>query len=74
MPSMKKMRQQDIAEKARLSQSMLSMILSGRRRAGWKSAKSLANATGTDPVLWLEGSAEQIKEAISQQIPERTAA
>jgi len=53
-----------IAKKAGITSSMLSQILNGKKRAGWRTAKSLALATNTDPVLWLEGSLNQIRDTI----------
>jgi len=46
---------------------MLSQILGGQRKAGWRTAKRLAAVTDTDPVLWLEGSPGEIKTAIFQK-------
>jgi hypothetical protein len=46
---------------------MVSQIFLGKKKAGWKSAKRLAAATGTDPVLWLEGTPNEIKQAITEE-------
>ena len=59
--------QKQIAEATELSAPMISLILSGKKRPSWSSAKRLAAATDTDPVLWLEGSPNEIKKAISQE-------
>jgi len=56
-----------IAKRAGMSLSGLSNVLAGRRRPSWSTAKRLAAATDTDPVLWLEGSPNEIKKAISQE-------
>jgi len=56
-----------IAKSAGLSLPGLSNIVSGRRRPSWSLAKRLGEVTSTDPVLWLEGTPEEIKEAISQE-------
>jgi len=53
--------QTEIARRAKVSPSALSNILKGRRRPSWSMAKKLAKATGTSPILWLEGSTEQIR-------------
>jgi transcriptional regulator with XRE-family HTH domain len=53
-----------LAAMAGISKSMLSQIISGKRKAGWRSAKRLSVVTGTHPLLWLEGSLDEIKVAI----------
>ncbi len=64
---MKTIKQSQIAMDAGISRSMLSQILGGQRKAGWRTAKRLAAVTDTDPVLWLEGSPGEIKTAIFQK-------
>ena len=59
--------QKQIAEAAELSATMISLILSGNKRPSWSTAKRLAAATNTAPVLWLEGSPNEIKKALSQE-------
>jgi len=59
-------KQKDIAEKVGISKSYISQLLSGDRRPAWKMAKRLANCTCTSIELWMEGSPEQIKSAISE--------
>ena len=59
-----KVNQSEIAKRAKISPAMLSLILSGKKRPSWTTAKNLAVATGTDPVLWIDGSGDQIREAI----------
>jgi transcriptional regulator with XRE-family HTH domain len=59
--------QTEIIKRCGIHQSTLSNILTGRRRPSWSTAKRLAAATDTDPVLWLEGSPNEIKKAISQE-------
>ena len=54
----------NIAEMADVSKQALSNILNGRRRPSWGTAKRLAFATKTNPVLWLEGTPVEIKKAI----------
>lgn len=53
-----------LAAQIGISQGFLSNILIGRRRPHYKTAKNLAAATNTEPVLWLEGSPEEIKKAL----------
>ena len=55
------MNQNEIAKKVGITSSMLSQILSGKKRPKWKTAKCLAEVTGTKPELWLEGKPEEIK-------------
>jgi transcriptional regulator with XRE-family HTH domain len=55
-----------IAAMAGISQGFLSNIICGRNRPHYKTAKNLAAATNTEPVLWLEGSPEEIKKALSK--------
>jgi len=61
------MKYSEIARQACLSRQYLSNIIAGRKRPSWIAAKKLAIATGTDPVLWLEGTIEEIKTAIYQK-------
>lgn len=37
------------------------------KRPNWKRAKQFASVTGTTPELWLEGTSEEILEALSNQ-------
>ena len=63
---MKPFKQSEIARKAGVSKGFISRILSLNDpiRPSWKTAKKLANVTGTDPVLWLEGEPEEIRQAL----------
>jgi transcriptional regulator with XRE-family HTH domain len=56
----------EIAKSANISQPTISNILTGRRRPSWRVAKRLAEVTCTSPELWLEGSPEQIRKALSE--------
>ena len=58
----------EIIKRCEIHQSTLSNILTGRRRPSWSIAKRLAAATDTEPVLWLEGSPNEIKKALSQPL------
>jgi|APMed6443717190_1056831.scaffolds.fasta_scaffold656071_2 transcriptional regulator with XRE-family HTH domain len=53
-----------IAETIGISKQALSNIVNGRRRPSWGTAKRIAFATGTDPVLWMDGAPCEIKRAI----------
>ena len=63
---MKKYTQANIARQIRVSEAFLSQLANGLRRPSWPTAKKLAKVTDTDPVLWLEGTPEQIKQALSK--------
>jgi transcriptional regulator with XRE-family HTH domain len=67
---MKPILQKDIAQKAGISKSYICQIFNGDRRPSWKTAKLLASATGTPPILWLEGTPSEIRTAIGQINPE----
>ncbi len=58
--------QAKIAKQLNVSNALISMLVSTRRRPSWKRAKQLAEITGTEPVLWLEGTTEQIKAALEE--------
>jgi len=55
-----------LARQIGISQGFLSNICLGRRRPHYKVAKKIAAVTQTDPVLWLEGTPEEIKNALSE--------
>jgi transcriptional regulator with XRE-family HTH domain len=59
-----KIKQTELAEKSGLHVSTISNIFNGWRRPSWKNAKRLAEVTNTDPIIWIEGSPEEIKQAI----------
>jgi len=63
-----KMKQKDIAKKVGISQSYVCEIINRNRRPAWPVAKRLAEATGTSPVLWLEGTTEQIRQVLAGDI------
>ncbi len=64
----KKIRQKDIAKKAGIGPAMLSGIMNGKARPSWPTAKRLAEVTGTDPVLWLEGTPEELQKFFAEFI------
>jgi len=57
----------NLAKKAGISQGYLSNILAGRRRPHYKKAKVIANVTDTSVYLWMEGSPEQMWQAIGRK-------
>jgi transcriptional regulator with XRE-family HTH domain len=57
--------QTQIARKTGLSQAFISMIFNGKKKVTyWPTAKKLAKATNTNPILWVEGSSEYIKKVV----------
>jgi transcriptional regulator with XRE-family HTH domain len=63
---MKKIRQYQISKLANISPAMLSGIMNGKARPSWPTAKRLAEVTGTDPVIWLEGTPEELQAIFEQ--------
>ena len=61
---MKRGTQKRIAEKANISKGFLSELIATKKRPSWHTAKKLGSITKIDPVLWLEGSSEDIKTAL----------
>ncbi len=55
-----------IAQKAKISCAFLSELKNGKKRPSWHTAKRLASVTNTLPILWLEGSSEEIKQVLGQ--------
>ncbi len=62
--AMIKLNQKTIAKKAGISEPFVSQIVNGKKRPTWTKAKKLADATTTNPELWLEGTPDQIRDAI----------
>lgn len=58
------MKQIELANKLNISRGMVSLIMSGQRRPSWDLAKKLAEATGTDPYLWMENKPDELKKAL----------
>ena len=53
-----------IAREIGVTPQYVSQVAKARKRPNWKRAKQLASVTGTTPELWLDGTAEQIKDAL----------
>ena len=53
------MKQNELATLSGMSEATISKILSGKRRPSWNVAKKLAQATGTNETLWMEGTPEE---------------
>ena len=59
--------QKRLRERTGLSAAYINDILSGRvKLTSWPTAKKLASASNTDPILWLEYGSDEIKAAISK--------
>ena len=65
METTAKFKQKEFAEKTGLSRSYICEVLNKKRRPSWDVAKCLANETGTSPMLWMEGTVDDIKNALS---------
>ena len=57
--------QTEIADCAGVTTAFISAILKGNKRPSWKIANKIAACTGTWPELWLEGSADEMRQAIA---------
>jgi transcriptional regulator with XRE-family HTH domain len=53
------------AKELGISQGFLSNILAGRRRPHYQTAKELARRSGTSIELWMDGSPEDIRNALA---------
>lgn len=58
--------QRKLSQLTGLSTGYVSEILSGKKRPTWNTAKIIAATTGTDPVLWMDGTPEQIRDALQE--------
>ena len=63
---MRLIKQKDIAKKLSVTESYISQLVNVKKRPNWIFAKKIAGITATDPILWLEGSSEEIKQALSE--------
>jgi len=54
-----------------VTQQFVGMVLAGKRHPSWPTAKGFAAVTETDPVIWLEGTPEEIRAAIEAAERER---
>ena len=63
---MKKLTQAFIAQEIGVSSVYVNYLVNCKKRPNWQTAKKLAEVTKTDPILWLEGTPEKIKQALSQ--------
>lgn len=62
---MNRLTQKNIAKTVGVTQSFVNQLVLTKKRPNWKMAKKLTLAVpGTTPVLWLEGSEQEIKDAI----------
>ncbi len=61
---MKRITQAYIAKCLKVTPTFINSLVKTKKRPNWKRAKQLAELTKTDPVLWLEGTSEEIRSAI----------
>ena len=61
-----KITQTSLAKALNVSTAYINYLVNCKKRPNWKTAKKLSEITKTDPVLWLEGTAEEIKAALEQ--------
>jgi transcriptional regulator with XRE-family HTH domain len=59
-----KLKQVELAKKAGITEGMVSFILSGERRPSIDVAEKLAEATGTDPILWMKYNIKEMLKAV----------
>lgn len=60
-----KLTQKTIASRVKTSPTYINKLVKTKSRPNWKMAKKLTIAVpGTSPVLWLEGTSDEIKAAI----------
>lgn len=66
MKTVNRINQSEIAKKAAISNSHLSEIIANKKRPSWKVAKRLSVLTGIPIETWMEGTSEQIREALNE--------
>jgi len=54
----------EIAASAGVTVTSVHKWVTTKQRPNWKRAKQLARITGTDPILWLEGTKTEIRMAL----------
>ena len=59
-----KLKQVELAKRAGITEGMVSFILSGERRPSIDVAEKLAEATGTDPILWMKYNIKEMLKAV----------
>lgn len=58
--------QNEIADQIGIKQPTLSNILNGNRGMSWDLAKRFSAVFGNEPGWWMEGTPDQIREAIKE--------
>lgn len=66
---MKRGTQKKFAEKVGMTDSHLSMILSGDRRVNWEQAKMISEVTGSDVDIWMDQDLKKMREVLSEWSP-----
>jgi transcriptional regulator with XRE-family HTH domain len=62
------MRQRELAERCAVSESLISLILSGARRPSWDLAVVLGIETGTATTFWMESTPEEKKAVLKSAV------
>ncbi len=66
---MQKITNKKIAKHLGVSRPFITQMISCTKRPNWKRAKQLGELTNTSPILWLEGSPDEIKFALKSYQP-----
>lgn len=62
---MNRLTQKTIANMVNVTQPYINRLVTCKKRPSWKMAKKLSSAVpGTTPILWLEGTPDEIRAAI----------
>lgn len=61
METVAKIKQKDVAKHFGVSTSFLSEVINKKRRPSWDMAKLFAAKTGCSPLVWMEGTTEDMK-------------
>jgi transcriptional regulator with XRE-family HTH domain len=61
METSRKIKQRDVARELGIKESYLSEMLNGKRRPSWDVAKRCALKTHSSPLVWMEGTKEDIR-------------
>lgn len=68
---MKRGTQRKLAESVGVTDSFLSMVLSGDRRTNWDIAKMISEVTGSPVDIWMDQDLEKMREALTEWNPDQ---
>jgi transcriptional regulator with XRE-family HTH domain len=60
-----KIKQKDVARELGIGEAYLSEMLNGKRRPSWEVAKRCALKTGSSPLVWMEGTGDDIRNLLA---------